>query len=163
MRNESVFNYTTPEGERKSFRVLGHMLLVRRCERDENEFLVGEASHELEGQARLMVETMTKRGWCHWCHVLAIGEDARKPRTEEQMAKFKVNHPSPLVRREEYCIPLGVDITGLQTGDFVVVPEVSETNTQWRGVTGHEYDCLTDVTNVIAWLPEERTDVPKST
>jgi hypothetical protein len=153
--DSTVFNYTDKEGNEKSMRVLGHNLLVRRCERNSSEFLIGSTDKPLSNDARMMVDSMSKQGWCHWCHVLAIGPDANKPRSPEQMKRFVARKPTALSTEVKYAIPWGVACEDIRIGDFVVLPEVSETNTQWRGVTGYEYDVLTDITNIIAVLPEK--------
>lgn len=161
MTDNSVFEYVDKLGETKTFRVLGYNLLVRRCERNINEFLVGTTDKPLSKDARLMIDSMTKQGWCHWCHILAIGPDVYHPRTREQMERFVDRNRGPMTTDTKYVIPWGVECKHMLVGDYVVVPEVSVTNTQWRGVTGYEYDALTDITNIIAWLPETSNESRK--
>ena len=138
-------------GETKSIRLLGHRLLVRRCERDQSEFFVGTPKPgEVPRLAELVVEAMTTAGWCHWCEVLAVGPDVGKKRTPAQMLKFKcrkVHGDDP-----DFQIPIHVEAGDLSVGDLVILPEGSMyRNTRFRGVTGKEYDSIVDVCNVIAY------------
>jgi len=147
-----------------SLTVRGPRLLVRKCLRNDDDFMVGEPLGEPTPEARLMIEALMRserlvptagvRG-TNWCSVLAVGDKLNQSRSLESMRKYRhgVNgHTS-------YMIPWGV-VAPIAIGDCVVLPETSGYGEMWRGVNGSKHDLLVDATEVIAWLQDGSDDLP---
>lgn len=148
-----TYSWVDDNDKDHSLSVRGPRLLVRKCLRNDEDFLVGEATEEISADARLMIEGMMRserlvpeagaRG-TNWCSVLAIGEGVNCSRSPVGMRKYK--------RGENYAVPWGV-VAPIDIDDLVVLPETSGYGDMWRGVTGSKYDLLVDVSELISWLP----------
>jgi len=142
-------------GHEHELTVRGPRLLVRKCLRNEEDFLVGEAKGELTEEARLMIEGMVRSERMvpqqkgiratNWCSVLAVGPGVGRSRTPREMSRYK--------RGKQYSIPWGV-VLPVQSDDWVVLPETSGLANMWRGVTGAPHDIMVDMTEIIAYMRE---------
>jgi len=161
-----TYRWKDKDGVVHGMTVRGQRALVRKCERNDGDFLVGEAPDELPDWAmplgrdvsELMVKSQMQSeriapqqrgiGATNWCHVLAISKDASGLRSDYAMRHHK-NKDGYGVRRGVLC-PFGV-------GDYVVLPETTGIGAMWRGVTGSKFDFLIDVAEIIAYKPDTQT------
>lgn len=126
MKNIDTYEYIDNNLESRKIRVAPNKVLVRKCERNENELLVGRATDEADGLARLYLDKLTKNTPVNWCEVLALGPQRPWNKTEQKT----------------YGIPRGFNVS-LKPGDFVVLPEVSKYGRMWRPVV-NEYDLIVE-------------------
>jgi len=118
--------------------VTPNKILVRKCERNDNDFIVGTPPEEADGLARLYLDNLTKHTPVNWCEVLAVGRFRPWNKTE----------------RETYGIAKGFHLP-LKPGDFVVLPEVSKYGRMWRPVY-NDYDLIVETHEcILAYITEE--------
>lgn len=142
-----------------SMKVCGSRLLVRKCLRNDADFIIGDADAEITEEARLVIDSMMAseritpnqghgvRG-TNWCHVLAVGPDVRTAKSLERMQKYRRQESKS---GKKYTVPWGVDVD-VSVGDYVVLPETSGYCEMWREVTGSKLDLLVDANEIVAWM-----------
>jgi hypothetical protein len=138
MRNIETHEYLDDNLELRNIRVAPNKVLVRKCERNDNDFLVGEATDEADGLARMYLDKLTKHTPVNWCEVLAVGPFRPWTKTEQKTYKIAKGFNLPL-----------------KPGDFVVLPEVSKYGRMWRPVV-NEHDLIVETHEcILAYITEE--------
>lgn len=141
-------------GEEKQMRLLGHYVLARKCEENADNFLVGPAGavdvpEKFKRLGEVMAESRCKKTMLWGCEVLAVGPDVGKLRDKKFKAKWRC--PSLVYRGSgtKYLIPVN-SVCELRVGDIIILPESSESQMMWRGVTGSPWDLIVDECEIIA-------------
>ena len=167
MTDKSTFSWTEDFTDRVvNLTLTGHKMLVRKCIKDQREFLVGDINNAVEANMpahlRVDMEAYLKK-FSHecdmnWCRVLAVGPKCNTRRSKQDMKFFTL---PPKLRREyhhKYSIPWTV-CNPAERGDYVVLPEVSQHARMWRGATGKDEDVIIDECEIILLYKEPEEDV----
>jgi len=138
-------------GEIHSLRAVGHQIMVRRCLRRSEEYLVGDVPEKpaekivfpdyfVSGEHMLLglQESMGQS----WVEVLAIGDRCGTRRSNPEMKRFLLPKGEQSNGRK-YGIPRHL-INPVHVGDFVVIPGTSRYSTMYNRITGMEYDGVVD-------------------
>ena len=161
------FSYVNSHNVLRHARLRGHLVLARKCEKNESDFIVGASTQQLERhraenpdlarKAEMVIETMVAHYSINWCVVLAVGPKVGMRRTEKEMDPFRVGRDSrgkhsyrwgtkrPGKHRpiKHYGIPRHVN-NPVKPGDFIILPETSIWERMWRGITGSEHELIVD-------------------
>ncbi len=138
MPDISTHEFIDKNLEYREMRLAPNKVLVRKCQRASEEFIVGMPSEEADGLARLYLDKLTKHTPVNWCEVLAVGHFRPWTKTEQRT----------------YGIAKGFHLP-LKPGDFVVLPEVSKYGRMWRPVY-NEHDLIVETHEcILAYVTEE--------
>lgn len=155
------YDWVDSEDSDHSLTVCGSRLLVRKCLRNDEDFIVGDPDAEITEEARLVIDSMMAseritpnqghgvRG-TNWCHVLAVGPDVGTTKSLESMQKYREGRKSD----KKYNVPWGVGLP-VSVGDYVVLPETSGYGEMWREVTGSKSDIIVDINEIVAWMRDD--------
>ena len=147
----AVFRWMDDEGEIHELEVTGHLMMVRKMAKSEDDFLVGPEG-EMRGhipafcmqQADAILATLTDKTHQNFCEVLAVGPLCNTLRTK--------------VERKRMGLPPNF-YNPSRVGDIVLLPERSGRGLLWNNITGKLYDILVDECEVIAIIPQEQLEM----
>lgn len=145
--NENYY-FTDDHGVERTLSVTGHRMLVRKCELDGDNFLIGEAGkveipEEFLSIGQTQLNSLVKNYRSYVCEVLAVGPLCGRARDRMDWKRLNRNQPVNLRVARHLNNPA-------EPGDFVILPERSLRGRMWVGVTGRDYDILVDECEVIA-------------
>ena len=127
--DESLFTYEDVTGELKTYRLLPNMMFLRKCKKNDVEYLVGEPTKEsriADGILAELTERPEMENADGWCQVLAVGP--KREYTKEERKRFN--------------IPKGYHCPA-KRGDIVCLPDTSIHGRHWRyAITGKPYDVI---------------------
>ena len=149
--DDSVYRFLDNEGHERSFEVQGHRLLVRKCQKPDQTYLLndGVPTHEPKNPAfapevDAILATMTDDTRQNVCEVLAIGRDCGTPRPKADRKRLGIKN---------------IVFEG-KRGDFVILPEFDERMhrgvlDKWQSDKNKGYDFTVDEATVVAVIPND--------
>lgn len=133
--DQNIFVWKDQAQKIKVCRVAPNKLLLRKCKKPDDPFLIGEAKQESRIADAILADMTNRPSMVYadgWCEVLAVGD--KREYTD--------------MEREMYDIPTGFH-SPARKGDLVCIPDSSKYGRHWRcGVTGYDYDVV-----VAEWEP----------
>lgn len=120
-----------------NFRVMGHNVYVRRC--------INPDIEDDDGNVIIVLPDIVANN-TNCAEVLAIGPKVGKPRDEIYYNRK---------RRKQMGLNLCYNMSDLQVGDLVYLPQQSVNAMMWRGGLGNDYELIVDESELIARIPKE--------
>jgi len=163
-----VFEWLDENGQKKTIKIMGHRILVRRMETPRKQWIVGDESNskctpEQLAIVEAAVKTWQKETWAYGAECLAIGAACSEARTCRAMNRYLIPPERRIrnLRGRKYFIERNI-VCPIVPGDVILCPETSSRNMMWRGITGSADDCLIDISEVLGYIPWEslRTGTP---